>query len=160
MRDAIGGSFIIKLFLVFLATYIIFIGIALNFARAFRVKNNLIDIIEQNEGINNMDYVNVDNGVIGKIEARLRSVGYNLTGKVQAVDCKLAFNIPVNETDENLHFYNRGYCIRPSGVMPIDEDIDAEYYQVATFVDIYIPLLELHYLIPEKGETRKIERIK
>ena len=48
MRDAVGGTFMIKLILVFLAVYIIFMGAALNYAKAFRVKNKVMDIIEQN----------------------------------------------------------------------------------------------------------------
>ena len=33
MRDAVGGTFMIKLILVFLAVYIIFMGAALNYAK-------------------------------------------------------------------------------------------------------------------------------
>ena len=51
MREAFGGSFTIKLMLIFLAVYVTFIAVALNYAKAFRVKNGVIDIIEQNEGI-------------------------------------------------------------------------------------------------------------
>ena len=45
MRDAVGGAFMIKLLLVFLAVYTIFIAIAINYAKAFRVKNKILDII-------------------------------------------------------------------------------------------------------------------
>ena len=57
MRDAVGGAFMIKLLLVFLAVYTIFIAIAINYAKAFRVKNKVLNIIEQNEGIKNYDDV-------------------------------------------------------------------------------------------------------
>ena len=46
MRDAVGGSFMIKLIIVFLVLYIIFVAVALNYAKAFRVKNKVLDIIE------------------------------------------------------------------------------------------------------------------
>ena len=39
MREAFGGAFTIKLMLIFLAIYIAFIAVALNYAKAFRVKN-------------------------------------------------------------------------------------------------------------------------
>ena len=51
MRDAVGGTFMMYVLLVFLAVYIMFVAVAFNYARAFRVKNKVIDIIEQNEGI-------------------------------------------------------------------------------------------------------------
>ena len=57
MRDAVGGTFMIKLLLIFLAVYTIFIAVALNYAKAFRVKNKILNIIEQNEGINSYNDV-------------------------------------------------------------------------------------------------------
>ena len=52
MRDAFGGAFSIKLMLIFLILYVSFICVAINYARAFRVKNRIINIIEQYEGYN------------------------------------------------------------------------------------------------------------
>lgn len=49
MRDAFGGSFMIKLFIVFIFIYVFFIAIALNYAKAFKVKNRVIEYIETHE---------------------------------------------------------------------------------------------------------------
>ena len=49
MRDAFGGAFMIKLFLVFIFIYVFFTAIALNYAKAFKVKNKVIEYIEANE---------------------------------------------------------------------------------------------------------------
>lgn len=151
MRDAVGGTFMIRVFLIFLATYIIFIAIALNYAKAFRVKNKVIDIIEQNEGIKDF----TDDDALDKISSYMNNIHYNMSNRGVSEDvCKRHI------TSNTVYFNdNYGYCIGKSDTIKIDEDIEAEYYQVATFVDIYIPLVELHYLIPIKGETRKIERI-
>ena len=46
MKEGIGGTFMIYVFLVFLAVYITFLAVAFNYARAFRVKNKVIDIID------------------------------------------------------------------------------------------------------------------
>lgn len=54
MRDAFGGAFMIKLFLVFIFIYICFTALALNYAKAFKVKNKVIDYLETNE-IKNLD---------------------------------------------------------------------------------------------------------
>ena len=45
MKEGIGGTFMIYVFLVFLAVYITFLAVAFNYARAFRVKNKIIDDI-------------------------------------------------------------------------------------------------------------------
>lgn len=49
MRDAFGGAFMIKVFLVFIAVYIGFTAIALNYAKAFKVKNKVIEYLESSE---------------------------------------------------------------------------------------------------------------
>lgn len=52
MRDAFGGAFMIKLFLVFIIIYVSFTALALNYAKAFKVKNKIIEYIEINEAVN------------------------------------------------------------------------------------------------------------
>jgi hypothetical protein len=49
MRDAFGGAFMIKLFLVFIIVYVGFIAVALNYAKAFKVKNKVVEYLETNE---------------------------------------------------------------------------------------------------------------
>ena len=48
MREAFGGTFTIQLILLFLAIYIAFIAVALNYAKAFRVKNQIINMNTKN----------------------------------------------------------------------------------------------------------------
>ena len=49
MRDAFGGAFMIKLLVVFIVIYVGFTAIALNYAKAFKVKNKVIQYLEDNE---------------------------------------------------------------------------------------------------------------
>lgn len=148
MREAFGGTFMIKLMLIFLAIYIAFIAVALNYAKAFRVKNKIIDIIEQSEGISEIEYNNTNEGsVIGDINTYLNSVSYyvNIT------------NIE-NKNIDNIHCYQRGYCIEEySG--PTNDGISSKYYKVTTYININFPFFNLNFTIPITGETRKIERI-
>jgi len=156
MRDAVGGTFMIRVFLIFLATYIVFIGIALNYAKAFRVKNKVIDIIEQNEGVE--EFNNTSDMALKDIDAYMNRISYKINNNKKGITkdvCQKYLNSDHIYANDNF-----GYCIGKKNPHYIDNNIVAEYYQVATFVDIYIPLVELHYLIPVKGETRKIERIK
>mgnify|MGYP003291539023 CR=1 FL=1 len=142
MKEGIGGTFMIYVFLVFLAVYITFLAVAFNYARAFRVKNKVIDIIEQNEG---MDFTDIsDDSTLGQIENYLGQVSYVVTG-IDRNDCPT--------TEYNYINDERGYCIQEvSGT-------NGEYYKVKTFIKLEIPFLDLGFTIPVKGETRKIERI-
>ena len=49
MRDAFGGAFMIKLFIVFIIIYVGFTAVALNYAKAFKAKNIVIEYLENNE---------------------------------------------------------------------------------------------------------------
>ena len=80
MRDSFGGTFMIYLLLIFLAVYIAFVAVAFNYARAFKVKDKVMDIIEQNEGIDFED----EGGALGEIETYLNNVNY----KVNNITCK------------------------------------------------------------------------
>ena len=146
MREAFGGAFTIKLMLIFLAIYIAFIAVALNYAKAFRVKNKIIDIIEQNEGIDSYNDTK-EGSVIGGINSYLNTVGYYVN---------LA-NIKNNNT-ENINCYDRGYCIEET-TAPVTDGITSKYYKVTTYININFPFFKLNFNIPITGETRKIERI-
>ena len=143
MREAFGGTFTIQLILLFLAIYIAFIAVALNYAKAFRVKNQIINIIEQNEGF---DFDNSAEGSAqNEIQKYLRRVSYyvNLT------------NIKNNNINDNYKCYSEGYCVEKMG----STDIEGTYYKVTTYVNIDMQVFNLNFTIPIQGETRKIERI-
>lgn len=146
MREAFGEAFTIKLMLIFLAIYIAFIAVALNYAKAFRVKNRIIDIIEQNEGIDSYDDTK-EGSVIGDINSYLNTVSYYVN---------LA-NIKNNNT-ENINCYDRGYCIEETPAQ-VTGGITSKYYKVTTYININFPFFKLNFNIPITGETRKIERI-
>ena len=61
------------MFLIFLAVYITFVAVAFNYARAFRVKNKVIDIIEQNEVID-VAIKDVDGNVIGFVAVQWNEI--------------------------------------------------------------------------------------
>ena len=52
MRDAFGGTFMIQIFIVFILVYISFTALALNYAKAFKVKNFIVDYLEEEEIMN------------------------------------------------------------------------------------------------------------
>lgn len=141
MKEAVGSTFMIYVLLIFLAVYITFVAVALNYAKAFRVKNSVIDIIEQSEGMEDdeLDDINKSGDVITKIEAKLND-----------------YNYYVKINDDNYKDYtcfDRGYCISKVGT-------DREYYKVITFVQIKFVFFDnLSIIIPIKGETRVIERV-
>lgn len=59
----------LRIFLVVIVIFVVFLCVSANFARAFRVKNGVITIIEQYEGINDTS--------IGLVEQYIDRMGYS-----------------------------------------------------------------------------------
>lgn len=78
MRDAFGGTFMIQILLVFIIIYVGFIGIAINYGRAFRVKNLVIDYLEEAQ-ISNLAQANNVEDVEEGIRKILNNANYNLS---------------------------------------------------------------------------------
>ena len=133
MRDAFGGAFSIKLMLIFLILYISFICVALNYARAFRVKNRIINIIEQNEG-----YKGNTESVDTEINNYLADTGYHIEyNEIKGVS-----------SCSNLK--GHGYCI-------LEMSNNPSYYRVETYMVFKLPIINVNFPIRIQGETRRIE---
>lgn len=96
MRDAFGGAFMIRLFLVFIFIYMFFTAIALNYAKAFKVKNRVIDYLEDNEIVtiskmNAKEFQNMsdyfENEILGTLNYRLPKSEMNCENTPEEVYC-------------------------------------------------------------------------
>ena len=135
MRDAFGSAFSIKLMIIFLMLYVSFICVAINYSRAFRVKNRIINIIEQHEGY--------DETAGSAIESYLLSTGYFIT-----------------EDEVNIcngcSFYSPGYSILQKNATGTNAP---KYYYVETYLVFNIPIINVSFPISISGETRRIETL-
>ena len=107
MRDAFGRAFMIRLFLVFIFIYMFFTAIALNYAKAFKVKNRIIDYLEDNEimdlnGQNASEYDKMDKFIE---EELLGTLNYHVD--TSTMDCKkeeASDGPPPNPPPEGIRF--------------------------------------------------------
>ena len=145
MRDAFGGTFLMYMIIIFIVIYVTFLAAALKFVQAYRVKNQIINYIEQYEGF--------DEDLKNKIEDEggyLASVSYRegdvITGSVSS-------NIP-ESAGEKYCSEDYGYCV----TMKYCSGNQA-YYKVTTYLSLDLtkawdnsPLLTLAV----SGETRLV----
>ncbi len=82
MREAIGGTQLFYLVLIFLTIYIIFMAGVINYGRAFRQKNAIINLIEQNEGVTSLGSAANSSAKDKTLYGYAREVGY--TGDITA----------------------------------------------------------------------------
>lgn len=131
MRESFGGAFMLKLAITFLIIYVSFMAVAVNYAKAFRVKNQIINILEQNQysGQN-------DDATKNIIFGYLSDVHYN----VGSVECS---------SDRSLDAY--GICIEGH-----DNNQGSSYYRVTTYISIDFPFFGIKMILPIRGETKTI----
>ena len=144
MRDAFGGALMIQLLLIFLTLYISFMAIALSYSKAFRVKNEIINYIEQYEGYNDRSKELID--------AYLEKQRYYVEVKdTSEGDFSNYVNNPNQLSPGATYCANRGYCITEQS-----QGNRGTYYIVETYLQIKFPFFNLDFTVPIKGETRII----
>ena len=60
MRDAIGGVFSLQIIVIFMLVVNGYLAFTVNYTKAFRVKNQIIQIIEQHEGLTDDAKLKID----------------------------------------------------------------------------------------------------
>lgn len=143
MRESFGGTFMINLVLIFIVIYISFMAVAINYAKVFRVKNNVINILEQYQYDGTKS---VNDIAIKKVRNYLIEVPYNMGGnsKIES-DCKSRTG------DGDPYYVDYGVCIiNESG------SSNPKYFKVITYISIDFPFFDIHMTIPISGETKSI----
>ena len=138
MRDAFGGVFMMRLMLVFITILVAFSAVSLNYAKAFRVKNKIIDVIEQAE-IQDIKYVS---SYSKKIDDIVENASYDKS------HCK---NGPItNEEGDTI-----GEC-RSGVIITIDKKHSTSeyiYYNVITYGGWKLDSLNMLLALGEKEQN-------
>lgn len=135
MRDSFGGVFMIRLFLVFIFIYVAFAAVSLNYAKGFKIKNQVIDFIEENEIID-LGGPNFNNKLddLGKI---LDDANYNNT-------CESINKAEGSKKENNqvIEYCYRGIVItKESQVKHPGTDAEDINYKISVHVDWNIGVL-------------------
>ena len=101
----------LRIFLIVIVLFVVFLSVSVNFARAFRVKNGVISIIEQYEGINSNS--------IPKVKNYIKRMGYSCYEKdkynsvsdyVLMIDSGHPYG--VSKEDNNKKIYDVQVCVK------------------------------------------------
>lgn len=150
MKEAIGQVYALQIILAFVILLNGYMAYSVNYARAFRVKNQIVDIIEEYEGPNNEEAIDKINTIIDQM--------------TYEVPQRLVNNFKSRYSDENSGEPNcqNGWCYIEHNVSIDDADGErnGKYYSVVTFVNIDIPVINniigLGDFLSVYGETRTI----
>lgn len=142
MREAIGGTWLFGLVITFIVFFASFLAVSINYAKAFNVKNEVINIVSKYEG-NNSNSRNA-------IREYLRYQGYMVTGTCP--NDYIGYDLTIDGTK-----VNKGksyFCIK--GEESSSNNISKKYYSVIVFFKIDLPVVGGLTNFQIKGETEAI----
>ncbi len=158
MKEAIGGTWIYGIVLVFIAVFATFVSVSTNYSRCFRIKDEIVLMIEHYKGVNEQSTEAIYNYLSG--------IAYNSTGKCPEDGGEWeGFTLDGSATG-----YGTGdaaYCIqkhdlvtRTSNTAVADGPIghpERAYYSVAVFFKLDWPILRQIFTITISGETAVVQ---
>ena len=130
MKEAFGGTWLMGIVVLFIVLFSTYLAVSVNYTKAFKVKNKIVNIIEESEGFNANSK--------SRIDTYLKELGYNTT-QISESRCP-------NGADT---FQTGGYC-----VYLVNAANGGKYWKVTSFIKFEIPILSINITIPINGETK------
>lgn len=163
MRESIAGTWTMQIVIVFILFFVAFITLTLNYTRAFRVRNEVINIIEREEGYT-ANHGGDDVGARYLIASYLTNNGYNTKGKCDGYKYG-ATSLDLNKVGDNYGYQevkkNDGaiyyYCFKkvrniPKGDVTTNYE-NRSYYKVKLFFRFNLPVIGDIATFSVNGET-------
>ena len=126
MRDSLGGIPIIAIVVVFIVVALGYMAFNVNYTKAFRMKNKVIEILEDYGG---PEKCSSNASCRGEIKEYRESIGYSTGGKISCENSSTSF--------EDL-FCWRKISSTESGV---DEGITYSTYEISTKINVDVPVI-------------------
>lgn len=130
MRDAFGGLFMVRLMLVFIVVYVAFTAVSFKYAKSFRVKNKVIDFVEQSQ------ILDLDNFFNKGKNSNLNNLNEILSAADYDVSCNdIGYNdgnIVDKDTNNIIGYCYNGIVIKKDEQKSTDNTI---YYTINTYAN-------------------------
>ena len=132
MREATGNALLTTFIASIITVILIFFVGSISYSKSFKIKNYIINEIEENGGW--------DNNLQSKIDSHMKDVGYNVRGNSNK--CNNMNDILAQCTYVSIQS-NYEYCVFECG----------NYYKVVTFMNFKFPIIGEFIKFEVKGET-------
>ena len=142
MREAIGGTWLFGLVLTFIVFFASFLALSINYAKAFNVKNSIVDLVSKYEGNNCKARKSIKDYLV--------STGYLVSGV--CLNGYQGYDMEGNEVDPGKKAY---YCIL-NGDTGDNTVLNKNYYRIMIFFHIDLPIVGDLTTFRIKGETESI----
>lgn len=153
MREAIGGTWLFNIVIFFVILFTGYICLSINHTKAFNVKDDVVKIIERENGFDkNLNDVDETNEIIKSIVSSLKKVGYRSVSSCPNADggsIWYGFDREGRRSDRDA-----SVCIRKVNVNNAVGELDVSYYQVIVFYQLDLPIFNSLFKFSVKGDTK------
>lgn len=139
MKEAFGTAYVVNFVIIFVILFIFFFVAGMSYTKAFKIKNRIVDIIEENECYSEDATCESKE----QIDDILNEAGYRVTNLKP--NCKIIQGARLLTTTTNTF----NYC-----VYKVDTTSKGSYYKAAAFMYYEIPVIGVHMQFPVYGETK------
>ena len=141
MRESIGGAWLMGLVITFILFFVAFLSITSNYTKAFRIKNEMLDFIEREEGMTTSRSNNLGMGAMPLINNYLFLSGYGGQGKCDegwyGVTSLSTEILAYEERQPGKNYY---YCFRKEAGFD-ENNPNRSFYEVNVFFRLDIPVI-------------------
>lgn len=156
MRESIGAGWLMTIVISFIVLFSGFLALSINYAKAYRIKDGIVERIQKYNGLNCDSLKDIDDYML--------KIGYASRGKCpeEYINATKAFGVNkknnmvrLDPTNNNL--YN--YCViktQSTNTLEGASHMKGAYYKVAVFFSISLPIFQSSNLFMVSGETNYI----
>lgn len=148
MREAIGGTWITGLVIGFMLIFVAFLSVAINYTKAFQMKNDILTMIEEQEGLTNNSISLINNYLAKNNYGAKKSCPVNSYG---ANDLKS--NVLERVANSSKKYY---YCIEKIDSAKNSTEGSKITYNVRIFLSFTLPILGDFSAFEITGQTIQI----
>lgn len=151
MREAIGASWIMIIVLTFIALFSGYLALSINYSKAFRVKDGIVDRLEKHSGPNTDSIEDIYN--------LMSEINYNSKGSCDLLDneTRVEFiGVNKNMVTKNPHNGEYNYCVSKVNAYNPSGQMTSAYYKVVVFFSLSFPIFEELLSFHVSGETINI----
>lgn len=138
MKDAVGGSLLLNIVVIFTSIIILFFVGIIAYTKAFKMKNRIIEVIETHGA-----YTTGTGSVQDELTGDLSRAGY-MTASAAQIRQKCNSGVNLNSGNSSGHLY----CVYEK------RNNEGRSYEVVTYIHFSFPVIGDMLTFPVKGETK------
>lgn len=149
MREAVGSYWLTGIVITFIVLFTGYLCLSINMNKAYKVKNEIINIIQKNNGLSESS--------LEQIQDYMTKVGYRTTGTC-TVDDGDGYGVSGRSSVTN----KAVFCVKEmSTEYSSDKYTESQfpksaYYQIKVFFAVDLPIVRQFFTFGLKGSTKKL----